>query len=152
VFAEAVAMTADVLGADLDRITFDATFTVAHGDSDLGFMQIPAGTIAAVQGYHRGWVGDRNVITIGFQWIMGSHVDPPFRLEHGHIIKITGRPDLRTVMRVLPPKDWAEDGYMGVGEIYTAMPVVNAIGHVVAAAPGIVTFRDLPLITGRFSV
>ena len=40
---------------------------------------------------------------------------------------------------------------MGVGEIYTAMPVVNAIGHVVAAAPGIVSFRDLPLITGRLS-
>jgi 4-hydroxy-tetrahydrodipicolinate reductase len=54
-------------------------------------------------------------------------------------------------MRVLPPNDWSEDGYMGVGEIYTAMPVVNAIPHVVAARPGIVNFSDLPLITGRFS-
>ena len=43
VFAEAVAMTADVLGVELDRMTFDATFAVAHGDSDLGFMRDPIG-------------------------------------------------------------------------------------------------------------
>jgi len=152
VFAESVAVTADILGTDLDRTTFDATFTTAHSDCDLGFMQIPAGTIAAVQGNHRGWVGDRNVITVGFQWIMGTAVDPPFKLQHGHVITITGQPDLRTVMRVLPPKDWAEDGYMGVGEIYTAMPVVNAVPHVVAARPGIVTLADLPIVSGRFSV
>jgi hypothetical protein len=149
VFAEAAAMTADALGVTLDRITFDATFAAAHGDSDLGFMQIPAGTIAAVQGYHRGWVGDVPVVNVGFQWTMGSHVDPPFRLAHGHVIKIEGLPNVRTEVRVLPPKDWAEDGYMGLGEIYTAMPVVNAVPLVVDARPGIVTFKDLPLVTGR---
>jgi len=36
--------------------------------------------------------------------------------------------------------------------IYTAMPAVNAVPAVVAAAPGIATFKDLPLITGRFVV
>jgi hypothetical protein len=152
VFAEAAAMTADALGVELDRLSFDAVFTAAHDDSDLGFMQIPKGTIAAVQGYHRGWVGDRNVVSVGFQWVMGSHVDPPFRLAHGHVIKITGLPDVRTVVRVLPPKDWSEEGYMGVGEIYTAMPVVNAVPLVVAASPGIKTFKDLPMITGRLNV
>ncbi len=149
VFAEAAAMTADVLGVVLDRLTFDASFTTAHGDSDLGFMRIPAGTVAAVQGYHRGWVGDVPVVNVGFQWTMGSAVQPPFRLAHGHVITIEGLPNVRTVVRVLPPQDWAEDGYMGLGEIYTAMPVVNAVPHVVAAPPGIVTFKDLPPVTGR---
>ena len=87
-------------------------------------------------------------MNVGFQWTMGSAVEPPFRLAHGHVISIEGVPNVRTVVRVLPPKDWAEDGFMGLGEIYTAMPVVNAVPHVVAAAPGIVTFRDLPLLTG----
>jgi len=32
----------------------------------------------------------------------------------------------------------------------TAMPVVNAIPAVCAAAPGIRTYADLPLITGRY--
>ncbi|HEV7193656.1 MAG TPA: hypothetical protein VGN35_10665 [Jatrophihabitantaceae bacterium] len=151
VFAEAAAMTADALGVELDRITFDAVFGAAHGDSDLGFMRIPAGTVAAVQGYHRGWIGERNVISVGFQWTMGSAVEPPFRLAHGHVIKIDGRPSVRTVVRVLPGSDWTESEFMGLGEIYTAMPVVNAVPAVVAAAPGIAGFTDLPLVVGRFA-
>jgi 4-hydroxy-tetrahydrodipicolinate reductase len=151
VFAEAAAMTADALGVQLERLTFTADFTAATGDSDLGFMTIPRDTVAAVQGYHRGWVGNRNIVSVGFQWTMGSHVDPPFTLAHGHVIKIDGRPSANIRIRVLPPADWDEPGYMGAGMIYTAMPAVNAVPAVVAAPPGIVTFKDLPLITGRFA-
>jgi len=149
VFAESVAMMADALGVVLDEVTFDATFTAAHGDSDLGFMSIPAGTVGAVQGYHRGWSGGRAVINVGFQWTMGDQIEPPFKLAHGHVIRVDGVPNMRTILRVLPPDDWDEPGYMGLGMIYTAMPVVNAVPVVVAAAPGIATFNDLPLITGR---
>jgi 4-hydroxy-tetrahydrodipicolinate reductase len=151
VFAEAAAMTADALGVQLDRLSFDADFTVATGDSDLGFMTIPAGTVAAVQGYHRGWLGDKNIVAVGFQWTMGSFVEPPFKLAHGHVIKIDGRPSANIRVRVLPPKDWDEPGYMGAGMIYTAMPAVHAVPAVVAARPGIVTVKDLPLIAGRFA-
>ncbi len=151
VFAEAAAMTADALGVALERLSFDATFTAASDDSDLGFMSIPRGTVAAVQGYHRGWVGSKNVVAVGFQWTMGYHVQPPFKLAHGHVIKIDGRPSANIRIRVLPPSDWDEEGYMGAGMIYTAMPAVNAVPAVVAAAPGIATFKDLPLITGRFA-
>ena len=73
VFAESAAMMADAMGVTLDRLTFDVTFTEATGDSDLGFMQIPAGTVGGVMGYHRGWVGDRNVVSVGFNWTMGEH-------------------------------------------------------------------------------
>lgn len=151
VFAEAAAMTADALGLALDRLTFDATFSPATGDTDLGFLSITQGTVAAVQGYHRGWVGSKNVVAVGFQWTMGNHVEPPFKLAHGHVIRIDGRPSANIRIRVLPPADWDEPGYMGAGMIYTAMPAVNAVPAVVAAAPGVVTFKDLPLITGRFA-
>ena len=90
VFAESAAMMADAIGAKLDKITFDVTFTPATGDSDLGFMQIPKGTVAGVYGYHRGWVGDRNVVSVGFNWIMGDHVTPPKSLEDGHVIQVFG--------------------------------------------------------------
>ena len=43
---------------------------------------------------------------------------------------------------------WA---FMGLGMIYTAMPVTNAVPAVVAAAPGIATLKDLPPVTGRFA-
>jgi 4-hydroxy-tetrahydrodipicolinate reductase len=41
---------------------------------------------------------------------------------------------------------------MGLGEIYTAMPVVNAVPAVVAAPPGIVTIRDIMPAVGRPAV
>ena len=43
------------------------------------------------------------------------------------------------MLHCLPPKDWTEPGFMGLGMIYTAMPVTNAVPAVVAAPPGIVT-------------
>ncbi len=151
VFAESAAMMADAIGAALDRMTFDVTFTAATGDTDLGFMTIPKGTVGGVMGYHRGWVGDRNVVSVGFNWTMGDHVRPPKPLEHGHVIQVFGMPNMRTVLHCLPPADWTEAGFMGLGMIYTAMPVTNAVPAVVAAAPGIATLKDLPPVTGRFA-
>jgi 4-hydroxy-tetrahydrodipicolinate reductase len=144
VFAESAAMMADAIGARLDRMTFDVRFTAATDDTDLGFMQIPKGTVGSVFGYHRGWVGEKNVVSVGFNWTMGNHVTPPKPLEHGHVIQVFGRPNMRTVLRCLPPKDWTEPGLMGLGMIYTALPVTNAVPAVVAAKPGIVTLKDLP--------
>lgn len=152
VFAESAAMMADALGVQLDRMTFDVTFTPATGDSDLGFMTIPEGTVGGVMGYHRGWVGERNVVSVGFNWTMGSHVTPPKPLAHGHVVQVFGRPNMRTVLHCLPPEDWTEPGFMGLGMIYTALPVTNAVPYVVAADPGIVTLADLPPITGRLLV
>jgi hypothetical protein len=149
VFAESAAMMADAIGAKLDKMTFDVTFTAATEDSDLGFMKIPADTVGSVFGYHRGWAGDRNVVSVGFNWTMGNHVRPPKPLEHGHVIQVFGVPNMRTVVHCLPPKDWTEPGFMGLGMIYTAMPVTNAVPAVVAARPGIVTLADLPPVTGR---
>ncbi|EUA24689.1 hypothetical protein I553_2848 [Mycobacterium xenopi 4042] len=38
---------------------------------------------------------------------------------------------------------------MTLGHIMTAMPTIDAIPAVVAAAPGIVTYNDLPLTLPR---
>lgn len=149
VFAESAAMMADAIGAHLDKMTFDVRFTAATGDTDLGFMAIPAGTVGSVYGYHRGWAGERNVVSVGFNWIMGKHTTGPKPIADGHVIQVFGRPNMRTVIHCLPPKDWAEPGFGGLGGIYTAMPVTNAVPAVVAAEPGIVTLADLPPITGR---
>jgi 4-hydroxy-tetrahydrodipicolinate reductase len=67
------------------------------------------------------------------------------------VIQVFGVPNMRTVLHCLPPKDWTEPGFMGLGMIYTAMPVTNAVPMVVAAPPGIVTLKDLPPVTGRFA-
>ena len=76
---------------------------------------VPAGTVGGVYGFHRGWEGDRNVVSVGFNWTMGSHVAPPKPLEHGHVIQVFGTPNMRTVLHCLPPRDWTEPGFMGLG-------------------------------------
>lgn len=149
VFAESAAVMADAIGVKLDRLTFDATFTEVTEHSDLGFMTIPKGSVGGILGYHRGWTGDGNVVSVGFNWIMGHHVTPPKPLAHGHVVQVFGRPNMRTVLHCLPPEDWDESGYMGAGMIYTALPATNAVPYVVAAEPGIATLKDLPPVTGR---
>ena len=47
-----------------------------------------------------------------------------------------------------PPKgETNSELLMGLAMLMTAMPTVHAIPHVVAARPGVVTYKDLPLVT-----
>jgi 4-hydroxy-tetrahydrodipicolinate reductase len=150
VFAESAAMMADAMGVTVDRFTFDVTFTAATDDTDLGFMTIPQGTVGSVFGYHRAWVGDKNIISVGFNWTMGDHVVPPKPVADGHVIQVFGMPNMRTVLHCLPPLDGSipEDEWMEMGMIYTALPATNAVPRIVAAAPGIATLADIPPVAG----
>ena len=54
----------------------------------------------------------------------------------------------------LPPQDLIENAksiedFFVLGHIMTAMPPIHAIPAVVAAAPGIATYNDLPLPNAR---
>ncbi len=128
VFAESAAMMADAIGATLDRMTFDVTFTAATGDTDLGFMQIPKGTVGR---------GVRVPPRLGRR---AQRRQRRVQLDHGRArrrrrslwstatsCRCSVLPNMRTVVHCLPPKDWTEPGFMGLGMIYTAMPVTNAV-------------------------
>jgi 4-hydroxy-tetrahydrodipicolinate reductase len=149
VFEDAVALMADALGVELDEITFDCDYAPATADNDLGFMLIPEGTVSAIDGRWRGRAGGRDVIVLTYQWTMGRNVDAPFKVRHGYFVEIDGEPAVRSQFQILPPPDWSEPGYMGLGMIMTAMPSVNAIPAVVAAPPGIATHATLPQVTAR---
>lgn len=152
VFAEAAAMMADALGATVDRYSFEAEFTPATADADLGFLQIPAGTVAGIRGLHRAWVGEQCLVSTGFNWIMGPHVTPPKPIAHGHVIQVFGTPNLRTVVHTLPPRGLPPEQWGDLGMVLTAMPVVNAVRAVVAAPPGILTASDIPVVRGVAAV
>src|ERR1700683_3708292 len=127
---------ADALGVDLDEISFDADYARATADNDLGYMVIPEGTVAGIDGRWRGRAHGRDVIVLNYQWIMGRPVDAPFTLRHGYFVEIDGEPTVRAQFQILPPPDWSEPGYMGLGMIMTAMPSVNAIPAGVAGPAG----------------
>jgi len=145
VFGDAVALMADALEVELDEIGFEVEFARATRTMDLGFMTIPEGTVAGISACRFGTVGDRRVIELRVQWKMGQHMEPDWPLRHGYFVEVDGEPAVRTQLQIFPPPDWDEPDFMGLGMIMTAMPAVNAIRAVCAAAPGIVTYRELPL-------
>jgi hypothetical protein len=153
VFGEAVAMVADALGVELDRIVCEAEYAAAVADIELGSWRIAAGCVAGIAASWQGRVGDRTLVELNFRWKKGFGLEPDWQIEDGHVIEVQGRPTVVAKLQFLPPPDFEARSmadFMVLGHIMTAMPAINAIPVVVAAAPGIVTYADvrLPLPRG----
>jgi hypothetical protein len=148
VFGEAVAMVADALGVELDRIVCEAEYAKTATDLDLGSWQIAAGCVAGVAASWQGRIGDRTVVELNVRWKKAPVLEPNWEIEDGWLIEVQGRPTVRTKVQFLPPPDFEARSladFMVLGLIMTAMPAINAIPAVVAAPPGIVSYPDLPL-------
>ena len=151
VFGDGVVLMADALGVELDEVACEAAFAVATEDLDLGVMKIDEGCVAGVEASWQGRVGERTVIDLKVRWRKGQHLEPDWPLEHGYLVEIEGRPCVRTKLEIRPPHDFEAssfEDFMQLGMIMTGLPAVNAIPAVCSAPPGIVTYTDLPLITG----
>jgi hypothetical protein len=148
VFGEAVAMIADAIGVELDEIVCEAEYAKTTEDVVMASWTIPATHVAGVAASWQGRVGDRTVVELNVRWKKGFTLEPNWTIEEGHVIQIDGRPTVRAKVEYLPPPDFEATtfaDFMVLGMIMTAMPAINAIPHVVAAPPGIVTYNDLPL-------
>jgi hypothetical protein len=153
VFGEAVRLLGDALGVELDDVRCTAEYARTTADLDLGSWTIAAGCVAGVRVCWQGLVGDRPVVELNLLWRKGQHLDPDWRVEQdGWVVRVDGRPTVRTVVSFAPPADFQATTlaeFMVLGHIMTAMPTINAIPAVVAAAPGIATYADLPLTLPR---
>ncbi|KMO69996.1 dihydrodipicolinate reductase [Mycolicibacterium chlorophenolicum] len=151
VFAEAVALVADALGIELDDITCVSEYAQTTEDLPMASWTIPAGHVAGVFASWQGRVNGRTVIDINVRWKKGQTLDPDWKLDgDGWKITIDGRPTVTMSVGFLPPQDMIEsatsiEDFFVLGHIMTAMPPIHAIPAVVAAAPGIATYTDLPL-------
>ncbi|MBI5338960.1 MAG: dihydrodipicolinate reductase [Mycolicibacterium rufum] len=151
VFAEAVALVADALGIELDDITCVSEYAQTTEDLPIASWTIPAGHVAGVFASWQGRVNGRTVIDINVRWKKGQTLDPDWKLDgDGWKITIDGRPTVTMSVGFLPPQDMIEsatsiEDFFVLGHIMTAMPPIHAIPAVVAAAPGIATYTDLPL-------
>ena len=143
-FAESVYMLADCLGATVNEIKPSLEYHIATEDLQLTSGLIRKGTVSAFCGRWQAVVGGKSLIDIwliyrtradqGLQW---GGKSKPF------VFQIDGRPRFKIELE----HDWISSGLWG-----TAGHAVNAIPHVVAAAPGIRTFLDLPMIRARDAV
>jgi 4-hydroxy-tetrahydrodipicolinate reductase len=153
VFAEAVRLVADALGVELDEVRCVAEFAQTTADLEMASWTIAAGCVAGVYISWQGIVGGKTLIDLNVRWRKGQTLEPDWKIEQdGWVIQIDGQPTVTTKVGFLPPPyfqaETIED-FMVIGHILTAMPPINAIPAVVAAAPGIVTYADLPLTLPR---
>ncbi|MGK8506616.1 NAD(P)H-dependent amine dehydrogenase family protein [Nocardia asiatica] len=153
VFGEAVRLIGDALGVEFDEVYCVAEYARTTADLDLGSWTIPAGCVAGVHASWKGRIGDRTVVEINVRWRKGQALEPDWKIDQdGWVLRVDGRPTVRNVVSFLPPPDFRAEtiaDFMTLGHIMTAMPVINAIPVVVAAAPGIMTYNDLPLTLPR---
>jgi 4-hydroxy-tetrahydrodipicolinate reductase len=156
IFGEAVRLVADALGVELDEIRCVPQFAQTTADLEMASWTIPAGCVAGVYISWQGIVSGRTVIDLNVRWRKGQTLEPDWKIDQdGWVIQIDGQPTVTTKVGFLPPPYFQATTlaeFMALGHIMTAMPAINAIPAVVAAAPGIVTYADLPLTLPRGNV
>jgi 4-hydroxy-tetrahydrodipicolinate reductase len=139
---------ADALDVSLDGIT--EVFEKAAIDRD---VTIPTGTIAAgtqagLRFEVQGIVGGRPAIVVEHVTRVHDDVAPDWPKGEGYHITVTGNPTISVEFQMR-----GTDGDHNTGGlVVTAMRLLNAIPAVCAAAPGMLSVNDLPLIPGRHLV
>src|SRR3546814_10522344 len=69
---------------------------LATKDVDLGFMQIPEGTICGMNGVWTGVYQGKALLEIGLLWRLSADMEPYWEVTgHGHVIEVKGTPSLR---------------------------------------------------------
>ncbi|MEJ7833023.1 MAG: hypothetical protein WKF79_08925 [Nocardioides sp.] len=153
-FVHSVRMCLDVLGFSPDaeiRSTLELAVATAPIDSPIGVIE--PGHVAGQRFVWQAVVRDQVVVEVAVNWLMGQeHLDPAWdfgpegeRFE----VEVKGDPDTFVTIRGWQPDTVAEGLVRNPGIVVTAMHCVNSIPYVVAAAPGVQTYVDLPLIAGR---
>lgn len=125
---ESVHMIAAGLGWKLDRVEETLDPAIAPRDLDTDYLRIPAGAAAGIRQHARGWMRGEPVVSLDLQMYVGAESPRDHVLVEG-----------------VPPIDMTINGGVA-GDIATAAIVVNAIPKVVAAAPGMLTMKDMPLV------
>ncbi|BBY77013.1 diacylglycerol kinase [Mycolicibacterium parafortuitum] len=141
-----VKLVADALGVELDEIRESHDTWLATEAIDCAMMRVEPGHVAAVRFSVEGIKDGRSIIAM-------EHVNrltaaaapdwpyPPDGRPGVHRVIVTGRPGVEMNTHVgLGGIDLNEGGV-----IATAARVVNAIPAVVAARPGVLELRDLPV-------
>jgi len=153
-FGQSIDMVAAALGWELDAdkpAHIETAVATAPIETPVGTLD--TGTVAAQRLTWEGTVDGRTVVTVRVNWLMGTdHLDPPWdfgpegeRFE----VELDAVPPVSASFHGMHPANLDDDLDRNPGIIATAMHCVNSIPAVVAAAPGIRTYLDLPMMPGR---
>jgi hypothetical protein len=126
---ESIAMIASGLSWEIDVIEENIEPIIAEAEVSSDFITVLPGQAAGVRQVGRGIVNGEDAITLDFQAFLGAP-------KSYDAVYISGRQSLEVVI----------DG--GVhGDLATASAVVNSVPRILVAAPGLITMRDLPIVS-----
>jgi hypothetical protein len=145
----AIRQLAAGLGIEVDEIRDSVEQEPAPEDFDVAAGHIAKGTVAALRFQIEGMVAGKPVIVVEHVTRLRDDLRPdwaqPAQPGGSYRIEITGEPSY--VVDVCPTSRNGDHNYAAI--LAAAGRIVNAIPDVVAAAPGIRTTLDLPLVTGK---
>ncbi|MFK7976903.1 MAG: hypothetical protein AB8C02_12250 [Halioglobus sp.] len=154
VFGDAIELMAKLLKMPIDAIDCEVEFAYATAAIDAPGRPIAPGCVAGVSINWKGMIHGNTVLENEQIWVAGENTDAPWRIQHGYILNVQGDPNLHNVMLPIPVGDITQmtpKAFNAVGMRITALPSINAIPAVCAAAAGIQTYCDLPPIGGSFA-
>jgi 4-hydroxy-tetrahydrodipicolinate reductase len=157
VFADSVYLKADCFGLELDAVTFSYELGACTKDVDLGWYQLPKGSLGGSYVKYQGLIDGVPRVETHLEWQMTPHTDPSWDIKGCYITQIKGDPQIYNKHMIFPAAgmDLSDpEQFASIGMTVTGMPALHAIRSVVAAPPGIVTSADLPLraFAGRFNL
>ncbi|MET0703830.1 MAG: dihydrodipicolinate reductase [Mycobacterium sp.] len=153
-FVQSVKMVVDQIGFRAEP-TIRATqeIAVATGPIDSPMGTIEAGQVAARKFHWEALVDGETVVRVTVNWFMGQeNLDPGWTFGPAgerYEMEVHGNPDFNVTIKGFQPESVEEGLKSNNGIVATAAHCVNSIPAVCAAAPGIATYLDLPLISGR---
>ena len=148
VFEDAVRLMADCFDLELDEVAFEHEFGACTKDVDLGWYQLPEGSLGGCLLKYVGKVGGVPKVETHLEWQMTPHTSPKWDVKGCYITQVDGDPCVYNKHMIFPrPGTDLSDvtAFASLGMTVTGLPALNAIASVVAAPPGIVTSADLPL-------
>ncbi|MEO8603524.1 MAG: diacylglycerol kinase [bacterium] len=141
-----VRLLAEGLGVELDTIRSNYEKRPAVQAIHIGKHTVEPGTLGAMRFEVQGIVGGRPAIVVEHVTRLDDALAPDWPTGNGsYRVVVTGFPKMRCELEF---EDEHGDHAVG-GVVITATRLVNAIPAVCAAAPGMLSALDLPLITGR---
>jgi 2,4-diaminopentanoate dehydrogenase len=144
-FRAPLMLLADGLGATIDDFVYHREVAVAEKAFDIKAGRVEAGTVAAQRFGYTAVVGGRRALTVEHITRLGDDQAPDWPTGRGWKVTVEGSPSMVLDSKIATHgEDETDQGCLG-----TAMHAVHAIAPVCAAAPGIRTFLDLPMIIGR---
>jgi 4-hydroxy-tetrahydrodipicolinate reductase len=136
-----IELVATALDVQLDAITEWHEVLLADEDFEIASGPVRAGTISGMRFEIRGMVGDRARIIVEHVTRLRDGDSPDWPQGGGYRIEIDGEPCVKVELELSSHRG----DHNHAGCLATAMHVLNAVPHVVAADPGVLTYLDLPV-------